>query len=148
MWAKEFRFLVFVGLYSFLFWEEEFSREDFQKNDLEALKTMFYADSDFTEEEIKKALDFILKTHANKSDYKKILLNYLNNWDKTYLLTQSILFTFLAEIGDIQKKEVEKENIVGKYIRLTQEMVGGQSTALVHAVASKILEDKLKIQKD
>lgn len=110
--------------------------------------------------------DFILETVENPQDrpsskelaksmaslrlkreqYELLLKKYLHSWERTYETVKAMLLTFLEELSKLREVEEKSEliELVGKYVRLTQDYIGGENTALVHAVASNIVENDLE----
>ena len=62
------------------------------------------------------------------------------NWNKTFPIVKACLFTFLLEKDYLRstQSDVESKEVVSKYIRLSEDLVGGQNVALVHAILSKV----------
>lgn len=92
-------------------------------------------------------LDFSFASVLEKEDKFKALLNkYLQDWGRTYDIVKAILLTYLQELAELKesnKIEVLAQDLVGSYVRLAQDYIGGENTSLVHAVASNILENDL-----
>jgi hypothetical protein len=138
MWEKKYRFSLFVAIYQYLFWNN--LSLDYSIDWDKILNEVFGEEVDFDNvAPLQKDFDFFL---SKKESFDEILVKHLKDSSKTYDMVKAVLYTFLTETEGGEKDVEALEKIVGKYIRLTQEMVGGQSTALVHAVTSKVLEGK------
>lgn len=87
-------------------------------------------------------LDLFYEKRGLFESYLKIKLP---NWESTFPLIKACLYTFLTEYSYITTNfnDFDKEALLGKYIKLSQETIGGQSVTLVHAVTSKIIQNGL-----
>lgn len=132
MWQKTFRFLVFNSIYNQIFLTREEGVLGSYSQDLHSLALSSLHDPDVViKSEIEKRLNKFQEEGKENTDFLK---KFLPKWDQTYPIVKAILFTFLLE-----KQEVEDANqIIGKYIKLTQDMIGGENTSLVHAVLAKV----------
>ncbi len=139
MWEKKHRFSLFVAIYQYLFWNN--LSLDYSIDWDKIFGEVFEEEEVFDARIIEQDFEIFL---SKKENFDEVLTQYLKDSSKTYDMVKAILYTFLTEMGKTKAEEegVVLEKIVGKYIRLTQEMVGGQSTALVHAVTSKVLENR------
>jgi transcription termination factor NusB len=92
----------------------------------------------------------------NQARFETILKPLLSNWGQTYLIVKAILFTFLLELDYLknpQNKTTKDDEVsctdtddnsqlIGKYLRLSQEYGNSQSVAVIHAVLAKIFDSK------
>ncbi len=140
MWDKFFRAAMVNTVYQDIFWKNieivneidtDFIVEQMKKNLSEKSLESFNVDTKQLDEKL-------VECEANYTEHKKFLLKYLEGWYKTYDIVKAILFVFLIERMDAESKGLDIGDVVGKYIKLTQDIVGGKSTSLVHAILSKI----------
>lgn len=133
MWEKKYRQAVFTGIYQILFWREQGIPMDI---DLEYIFEQIDSKNivaDTTE------LNFILDTFLqNESEYNIILEKYLKKQDQTFPVVLAILYTYMVEIQYKLYIEPEKTKVISHYIRLTENLIGGQNVNLVHAILIKL----------
>jgi transcription termination factor NusB len=135
VWDKPFRYSIFTAVYELLFWREE------GVNDFNIDWDFIFENAKFEVKPDIEDLNQVMYLFEQKEkSYTDILESYLANWDKTFSIIKACLFTFLLEKDDIGNSEppVDSKDIVTKYIRLSEDLVGGQNVGLVHAVLSKI----------
>lgn len=133
MWEKNYRQAVFTGIYQIIFWREQGISMDI---DLEYILEQINSKNIVTNKtELNFALDIFLQ---NESEYNIILEKYLKKRDKTFLLVLAILYTYMVETQHKIYTESEKTKIVSHYIRLTENLIGGQNVNLVHAILIKL----------
>jgi transcription termination factor NusB len=141
MWSKSFRYTLFTGIYQHLFWKNEFGLDQL---DVDWSVITAISQEVLTQNEQVQAIQIFDTYLENREVYESILKPLLNSWDKTFDIVKAALFTGVLELIDIQNEPQEiLEKSVGKYIHLTQDMIGGKNPALVHAVLSKVLEENL-----
>jgi transcription termination factor NusB len=135
VWEKPFRYLVFAAIYQLLFWREQ---------GVENLKLDWEMIQEVSKTEVKVdiiALEKIIEAfRANEIAYTNTLEQYLKTWSKTYPVVKACFFCFMLEHDSLIKQgenEIAK-TIVSKYIRLGEDLIGGQNVSLIHAVLSKI----------
>lgn len=141
MWKKDFRICLFYVIYQYIFWLSIDQEKKLDWNHIEA--QAFGERSDLDLETVKKEYKNFID---NKTTFDQVLANNLKEPNKTYLTVKAILYVFFLEIDFLEREGVlsQTNNIVGKYIKLTQEVVGGESTGLVHAVTSKVYTGKVQ----
>lgn len=138
MWDKSFRFSLFAGIYEALFWEEQ---ESHGTNSIDwsiITAQLGHAETQPSVTLLQACLDTFL---ANQTSYTQILKKHLNSWNKTYLIVRACLYCFLTEKDYLQRNNVayDESKLVGRYLRLSEDLIGGQNVALVHAVISKLV---------
>ena len=134
MWTKSFRYLIFTSLYQVLFWREQ--GENNPEIDFESIVSTVQINDiiDF------KSAEIVLENYyKNEKELTEKLIEVLDDWDKTFIMIKACLYSFLLEKMDIQNSgdfdEVQK--IISKYIRLSEELIGGKNVKLIHAVLIK-----------
>lgn len=139
MWTKVFRKALISVVYQDIF---SISIEGLNKNDFDldlVISEYSTQDTPILIDEIKEVLDFY---NQDNNYYSEIVKKYLNKWDKTYDLIKATLVVFTLELLYAKEHNIYIQgNLVGKYVRLAQDFVGGDNPGLVHAVASKIFAD-------
>ncbi len=144
MWEKNFRVALFTAVYQKLF-QSDFVDAGIAWNWEIVLNNLKVEEAS----KMPKVQDLSCRLEdlgTNQEKYQNLLQKYLQSWDRTYDIVKAILLTYLQELSEMKESgslEVNSNEIVSKYIRLTQEYIGGENTALVHAVASNILENNL-----
>lgn len=148
MWEKSFRFSLFTLIYQDLFWRN-LGVESYQPAEhIELVLSEVKLKEDEQPPKEEELLAFLDIFHARELSFETELKKYLSQYEKTYTAVRAILFTFLLEKESVMEAQEDPGDIVGKYIRLTQNMVGGENTGLVHAVLSKIVGGKKEEVKD
>ncbi len=140
MWEKSFRYSVFAALYQVLFWNETTGSEEFNLDViLENLKDEEKPDKD-------KLTLVIARFFDKKAEYTDTLKTYLKDWDKTFAVVKACLYTYILEIEELSSTDPQPalDTIITKYIRLSEDHIGGQNVALVHAILSKVQAEYLK----
>jgi transcription termination factor NusB len=137
MWEKSFRRGLFSYLYLNLFWDS-IGFENPHLNDLEKIKNLAKEFSNVDFGECQKRVVTL------KNNYNHYLdkLNLLISWEKTHLITKAILLTFLVELDEVQ----DKSNLIGNYLRISQDFGGSHVVSIVHAVLSKLLVNQEKTE--
>ena len=142
MWEKSFRSSLFSLVYQDLFWRDLGVETYDPKQHLELVLSEVKLKEGESLPSEAKLLESLSAFEEKEGAFETELKKYLNQYDKTYTAVRALLFTFLVERDMILEKKEDPGDIVGKYIRLTQNMVGGENTGLVHAVLSKIVGGK------
>jgi transcription termination factor NusB len=130
-WNKQLREAVFLSLYSLLFDEELFDptfESIFEEVDIDELDQAQFTD-------ILTQLIAIFK--MQHSTFETKIKEQLPQWDQTFLVVKSLLYSFLLE------KFLAENNAkasVGQYIRISQHYVGGESPKLIHAVIGALIK--------
>jgi transcription termination factor NusB len=148
VWDKPTRLSIFSAIYEVLFWREQnFENNKIENEDLKDPNWGFiFENLKFEVYPEEKKLDILMGLfYTHESLYTKTLSQYLINWDKTYSIVKACLFSFMLEletnkeIDFTQNTEERNRELITKYIRLSEDHIGGQNVGLVHAVLSKIL---------
>jgi transcription termination factor NusB len=140
MWSKGFRKCIICAVYQQLFWES-FNNTSYKPN-WEMIASQNKKDDDvFTDSDLDNTFSVFTN---NKPIFVEKITQYINKWDKTFDIVKACLLVFLMELD---AKPDDNTKVVGNYIKFAQEFAGGENPSLVHAVISKILEDKSDITK-
>ena len=136
MWKKFFRLIVFVSLYQILV-------EAYNFNNLDQVDSIFgdnfkNQDLETNSKELSEVIAFFNK---NRDNFTNLLQNHTQEWDKTYPITKSILFTALSEftILNSQNVDFDVKNFINKYLKLSQNYIDDDNAKLVHAILAKVL---------
>ena len=135
MWSKRNRLTVCVEIFEELYWRdvpEKSSHENFSISELEDLIPGDKADKIDSKLVHQALANFTTKGEAY---YQEVFKEYMDNWEKTLDTVRSVLYTWIIESETTGQP---KEELVGKYIKLTQDIVAGGNTGLVHALLSKV----------
>jgi transcription termination factor NusB len=138
VWDKSVRQILFTVIYEYLFWGQNFDDSQIDWDLIYTLNKFEY------EEAIDEAQDLFKKFLETEQELEDGVKPYMQNWDKTFDIVRAVLFTAQMELASNYLTIEEKEKIVGKYIHLTQDMIGGKNPALVHAVLSKIVHKDIE----
>lgn len=138
MWTKPFRKSLISGVYENIF-----------RTSLEGIATdidWHMIAEEYSNDEQSVNVDDLSKVYEHiQSEHDKYVLSikkYSKHWDRTYDIIKACLIVFLGELEYTKKTTGSYEqNLVGKYIRLAQDFAGGENPALVHAIASKLLNE-------
>jgi len=136
MWKKFFRLIVFVSLYQILV-------EAYNFNNLDQVDSIF--GDDFKNQDLetnsKELSEVIAFFNKNRDNFTNLLQNHTQEWDKTYPITKSILFTALSEftILNSQNVDFDVKNFINKYLKLSQNYIDDDNAKLVHAILAKVL---------
>jgi transcription termination factor NusB len=133
MWDKSVRVLVFTAIYEDLFWAGEgvvsFDLDWELVADLNGIND---------QELIHQAKQYYLKFKDSRDAFEVRIKPFMQSWQKTFDIVKAVLYTAVLELDGAGSNYDGKDKIIGKYIHLTQDMVGGKNPALVHAVLSKL----------
>ncbi len=67
------------------------------------------------------------------------LEKYLQNWNKTYPLSQAVLLTFLYEVDMLKEGFTEQRTaLINKYVKFCQSYIDRQNASLIHAILVKL----------
>jgi transcription termination factor NusB len=135
MWSKRNRLTVCVQIFEDLYWQDIPEKEShiaFSQEELEDLVPGEKIDV-IDYKLVQKALKLWRKN--GEEYYQKVFETYMDNWSKTLLSVRAVLYGWVLES---EMTGVPKEELVGKYIKLTQDLVAGGNTGLVHALLSKV----------
>jgi hypothetical protein len=139
MWTKEVRLAVCSSIYEDIFWHSVVAQD----------KTVIKIDEEFVEDVIKvftqqdkKMYELAIESYKLKGQqyYLELLKPYIEDWKKTFDIVQAILISFVLEreYYTQHNETISAQDYAGKYIKVTQDLVGGGNTGLVHAIISKI----------
>ncbi|MEM1311979.1 MAG: hypothetical protein AAGF07_00770 [Patescibacteria group bacterium] len=141
MWDKLVRLSVFTAIYDKLFWEDYDALET-RAVDWSFIFENLPPESNLDASNLNSYIEYFDK---KKEEYQEVLSKYLKNWDRTFLIIKACLYTYLIERDLVLDSEANKQEflkaLVTRYIRLSENYVGGQNVGLVHAVMSKINND-------
>jgi hypothetical protein len=75
-----------------------------------------------------------------KTELDPLIDPYMSEAKKTFDVVQAVLYTFMLEKSLVPSGEISQTGgtMVGKYIKLTQDLIAGGNTGLVHAILSKM----------
>ncbi len=136
MWSNSTRKVLISAVYEYLFWEKLEVRNDFEV-EWDSLFNEHNKDNEsISIAELSALLDNFI---TNKDSYCTKIQKYINDWSKTYDLIKAVLITLVIELEIANPQEPEK--LISKYIRISQNLVGGENPSLVHAVSSRIITD-------
>ncbi len=138
MWTKSYRYCLVSSIYECIFRDFDAAVYPDWSLIISCLENTDKAE----DKPLFNDLDESYKTFTqNYQAYKATLQLYLQDWDRTHLLVQSILLEFVQESEMLtnQKLELQIPELVSKYIRLTDNLIGGQGVSLVHAVLTKLI---------
>jgi transcription termination factor NusB len=148
VWDKPTRLSIFSAIYEILFWRSqgfELKQEiSIVRKDLSW--SFIFENLKFESKPDINSLDLIIDSfYKSEGEYTILLSKYLNSWDKTYSIVKACLFTFLLELNSTKELNNSQDisgyyrEIITRYIRLSEDYIGGQNVGLVHAVLSKII---------
>jgi transcription termination factor NusB len=139
MWTKEFRFCLFCLIYEdFLGLIEIHESVDFESF-IDSVLTEYksFKKENIDSIELEKQYDLYLKSKA-KLEAK--LIKLLPDWNKTFEIIKSILITFQVEKQSL--KIFEKDKLVVSYIKFAEGYCVSTNVKLIHAVLSKLVDEK------
>jgi transcription termination factor NusB len=136
MWSNPTRKILIGSIYEYLFWSNLGSKK-IPEVDWTQLIDLYNTESFPLAE---KELNSLYEKFLEKSEtYIHIIQEHFDNWSKTYDIVKAILIVFVLELEDTNL--ASEKSIINKYLKITQELVGGQNPNLVHAVALKIYQN-------
>ena len=135
MWSKRNRLTVCVQIFEDLYWQDIPEKEnhlEFSKSELEDL-----IPGEKTDQIDYKLVQKALKQYQKLGEghFQEVFTEYMDNWSKTLLSVRAVLYCWVLES---EMTGVDKAELVGKYIKLTQDLIAGGNTGLVHALLSKV----------
>lgn len=135
MWSKRNRLTVCAQIFEDLYWEdlpEKGSHVHYSSEELDEL-----VPGEKTDVIDRKLIKNVLKEFHSKGEayYQAVFQEYMENWEKTLLPVRAVLYGWVIES---EMTGVSREDLVGKYIKVTQDLVAGGNTGLVHALLSKV----------
>jgi transcription termination factor NusB len=139
MWTKEFRFCLFYLIYEDLLGLVEIAEPvDFERV-IESVLTEYksFEKDNIELTELKKYYELYLQS-KNKLEAK--LIKFLPDWNKTFDIIKSILITFQLEKQSL--KVFEKNKLVVSYIKFAEGYCVSSNVKLVHAVLSRLIDEK------
>jgi len=133
VWDKNLRYCIFTAVYQKLFWEDE---------SVEYFLDWSFIIENIPNKDTRPEIDLLDELYEvfleNKANYTEQLQNHLKNWNRTFPDVRACLFTFLLEKDSLKKKSEDVSDIVSKYVRLSEDLIGGKNVGLVHAIVSKL----------
>lgn len=153
MWNKSERFAISVAIYQKLL---RSSSKDVSDSNFEIDWDFINSNCFYQEEEIDiNKITTIFNIYQSNSElYLNKVKKYLKSYIATPVLIVAILISLFLEIDSTKAiigSDSDKlpENFLGKYPRLTQELVAGEHTSLINAIVRKIaVDEKLEFQQD
>lgn len=135
-WSKRNRLAVAITIYENLYWDYHNLDKKNWVFDVDYLQEFLSGEKtdEISGKIVKNALE---DYHEKKKKMDLVLKDYIEDISKTFLIVNAVLYAFLVE-RDLVEEVSEKEKLVGKYIKLTQDLIAGGNTSLVHAILSKI----------
>ena len=138
MWNKIERFVLVTGLYDYLLDPTYYTDNNINWDFI--IDNCLYQKETVDIEKINFRYNIFLN---NKVLYFDKIKTYLQNFDITPQIVIAILITFFIEVDEaVADKEVLKGNFLGKYPRLTQELIAGEYTSLINAIVRKVTYDQ------
>ncbi|NJK71692.1 MAG: hypothetical protein HC932_05655 [Thermales bacterium] len=134
MWSQATRKVLISSVYEYLFWQKLEDPKEFVIDWSQLTLEHFNEGDVLNQKEFQKVFNTFLSL---PDKYLSQVSKFINDWSKTFDLVKAILIVFVIELESFQDEP--PKNIISKYIRITQELVGGENPSLVHAVTSKIL---------
>lgn len=138
MWNKTERFVLAVGLYEYLLEPSHISNNEINWNFIQ--DNCFYTNEEI---DIDKLNNRFITFIQNDNFYLNKVNRYLQNSTVTPQIVISILISFFIEIDETLANNDNKleHNFLGKYPRLTQEVIAGEYTSLVNAIVRNVALD-------
>ena len=139
MWTKEFRFCLFSLIYDDLLGYKDSNEVIDYENFVDSILTEYktYKKENIELAEIQKRFELYLET---KEKLEKKLLTLLPDWNKTFEIIKAIFFTFQIEKQSL--KVFEKDKLVVSYIKFAEDYCASSNVKLIHAVLSKLVDEK------
>jgi transcription termination factor NusB len=139
MWTKEFRFCLFSLVYEDLLDLVEIAEPVDFESFIDSVLTEYksFKKENIETLEIEKQFNNYLK---NKEKFETKLIQLLPDWNKTFEIVKSILMTFQLEKQSL--KVFEKDKLVVSYIKFAEGYCVSTNVKLIHAVLSKLVDDK------
>lgn len=138
MWNKIERFVLVTGLYDYLLDPTYFNDSNINWDFI--IDNCLYQKETVDKEKINFRYNIFLN---NKVLYLDKIKTYLQNFDLTPQIVIAILITFFIEVDEaLASDEKLKGNFLGKYPRLTQELIAGEYTSLINAIVRKVSTDQ------
>jgi hypothetical protein len=138
MWNKVERFVLVTGLYDYLLDPELYSNQDIDWQFL--VENCLYSSQEISLESVINRYEVFLN---NQDYYFEKIKKYLQNFQVTPQIVIAILLTFFIEVDESLaiNNDSLNENFLGKYPRITQELIAGEYTSLVNAIIRKVSVD-------
>lgn len=142
MWSKRNRMAICCTIYQSLFWRESGVNQDAWIFDAEFLDEVLPGEkTDAVDGELVFAQynNFLL---LQNTVLDAAIDPFMQESKKTFDVVQAVLYTFVLERTLVSATEISETGgtMVGKYIKLTQDLIAGGNTGLVHAILSKMVE--------
>ncbi len=139
MWNKTERFVLATGIYEYLLEPTHISENAINWNFI--VDNCLYKEEEIDYDKIELRFNIFIN---NQQFYLDKIQLYLQDLTITPHIVISILISFFIEIDEALAKseEIIEGNFLGKYPRLTQEVIAGEYTSLVNAIVRKVASDK------
>lgn len=147
MWKKSERFTVVTAVYNALLLPEALDASSTYKVDWEFIvENSIYQKDTIDEKRINSIFEIYKDNQAMYEDKAKA---YLSSYKTTPHIVKALLISLFLELDEELAiyPGVEKlpYNFLGKYPRMTQELIAGEYTALVNAIVRRIaIDNKLQ----
>ena len=136
MWIKQDRQALSLAIYMHLFRSEAGMDFALDGDSIELIEGVVNRDeAAVNKKDLAKFFDIYTDNSIN---YTKLIIPHMNNWEKTYEIVKAVIYCYIIERVDLEEQGIEAENLIGKYVKLTQDWVAGGNTGLVHAVLAKL----------
>ena len=135
MLEKSERFTIVTAIYENLLIQDK----AFEINWDFIIENSIYENNQINLELVKKMYTIFLE---NSSVYEKKVSTYLKSYSSTPLIVKAILITlFLETDKTVAENQGLTDNFLGKYPRITQELIAGEYTSLINAIVRKVALD-------
>jgi transcription termination factor NusB len=139
MWNKVERFVLVTGIYNHLMYNQMKMDTEIEIDWDFIANNCLYLKENYDLDDVKNRFKNYFE-HSDKFD--SLVKEYLTNLDITPLIVIAILITFFLEIDESSKRDdTTTINFLGKYPRLTQELIAGEYTSLINAIIRKVAAD-------
>jgi hypothetical protein len=160
-WKKSERFAIISAIYeTFLLDDTKTENKIEGQEDIEVvnfnfiLENSIYEKSDSESANIKKVKQIFSIFLENSVLYESKVKQYLSSYKTTPAVVRAILATLFLELDEILATYPDAlaqdglpYNFLGKYPRITQELIAGEYTALINAIVRRIsIDNKLKFK--
>lgn len=141
MWSKRNRLAICSVIYQHIFWESLVQEGLVEPNfDVDLLNEILSGEeTDIINDKVVKEAETYFMVHREEIWSK--LAPYMDQWEKTFDIVKAVLYTYILESELFGVENVK----VGKYIKITQDLIAGGSTSLVHAILSKITGHNIEL---
>lgn len=139
MWNKVERFVLVTAIYDQLMYNQMDMGTEIEIDWDFIANNCLYLSEDCDIEDIKDRCKLYLE---DQDSYVSRVKEYLSNYDITPLIVIAILITFFLEVDESSSRDrTASISFLGKYPRLTQELIAGEYTSLINAIIRKVAKD-------